>query len=832
MERTRIDIYQEFAQYIEYPMVIFEGESGKVLEMNYEAEVLLGAKAQVIRIEAGRALTKSGFWEQLHGRKSMIWHRIRLTADEKEILVSGLIHETTVDGTLIYCLMFERRADLNIGSLTLERIVNHANIIAISLCKEGDIYKVDYVSQNINRYGFTRAQFYEGIISADELVCAEDIDSVREHMAQSVARKLDESVIECRLMSEQRELIPVRLMIHYVYNDYGKIAAMELLVVDLSEELRKNRETNYLHGAITKMKSVVMVKSYKQDQRKLQYISPNAGIIGINAEALIKGYRLTEDYVHPEDRDSVIDGIYQAIDSGMTEYVQEYRMVRDDGHKIWVENVATIDYISDGEVEISFLITDITERKELERELAAAEEFAEDGVADYGLHSWVKENSGMIEQFQVMAEVVGANADYYCVLLDLSGKQLIHPVGPPENMGVFYDLFERPEFKESFSTISDKVQTENIPKSMSFTMDSFTVNMVFAPITVGSSVMAYWVMTSFGENGMERLRDVVEMQWKLSNSIAKCSYADELVENESHRRKLVEMQLHKEQAGRNIVEELIGCMVESGSAGIGEVCHKAGAYLNVTDIGIYRENKKTGEIESYYEWNQTGDDSALFEGMTASASEYESIRKHFAENGVLIVDRHSDDSFFKGLMTRTGMGAVLLVDLKIAGESKGYVMIADKDVSRDFDKNMIRFTKVLTGLLGRILAGDEKGTRLEVLHEGFLDAYNHIRDAVFVKDNRSGDIIFANKAAEKLFGYSLEGRQANEIINDQLAQYRAIQGVRRRLIADKKITKWQSYMKELDQIMNIVEVHLDTLSGADCSLVIMKKNKNKDKKKD
>lgn len=830
MEKTQFDIYQEFSQNIGYPMVIFEGESGKVLEMNYDAEILLGTKAEIIRMEPGRALTKEDFWEMLHGRKSMIWHRIRLMADDREVLVSGFIHEEIVDGTLIYCLMFERRSDLNIGSVTLERIVNHANIVAICLCKEGELFKVDYVSQNINRYGFTRAQLYEEMVTLDEMICAEDVDGVKNHMMESLSKRMDDSVTECRLLSEQRELIPVRLLVHYVYNEYGKIAALEILVVDLSEELRKNRETNYLHGAISKMKSVVLVKSYKQGQRKLKYISPNAGMVGMNVEALTKGYKLTEDYIHPEDRDGVIDSIYQAVDSGITDYVQEYRMVRDDGHRIWVENVVTVDRISDGEAEISFLLTDITERKELEQELAATVEPVNDEAVGYGIFS--KDNSQMVEQFQVMAEAVGGNADYYSVLLDLSGEQLINPVGPSKDMGVFYDLFERPEFKEKFPEVSGRVQTEKIPQSTSFSMDSLKINMVVVPVTLGTSIMAYWVMTCFGENGGEKLRDHVELQWKLSAFLAKCFYADELVENENHKRRLVEMQLHKEQSERNVMEELIGCMSESGVAGIGEVCHKAGAYLNVSDIGIYRENKKTGEIEPYYEWNQTGDDTAFFERMTASASEYQSIKQYFEEKGSLIVDRHSADGFLKGLMSRTGMGAIMLMDLKIDGESKGYVMIADKDVNRDFDKSMIRFTKMLTDLFGRIITGDEKGTKLEVLHEGFLDAYNHIRDAVFVKDNRSGDIIFANKAAEKLFGYSLEGRQATEIISDQLAQYRAIQGVRRRLIADKKITKWQSYMKELDQIMNIVEVHLDTISGADCSLVILKKSKNKDKKKD
>ncbi|MDE5863104.1 MAG: PAS domain-containing protein, partial [Lachnospiraceae bacterium] len=131
-----------------------------------------------------------------------------------------------------------------------------------------------------------------------------------------------------------------------------------------------------------------------------------------------------------------------------------------------------------------------------------------------------------------------------------------------------------------------------------------------------------------------------------------------------------------------------------------------------------------------------------------------------------------------------------------------------------------------------VIQSSRRGKKADVLNEGFLDAYNHIRDAVFVKNNRSGEIVFANKAMDKLFGYSLVGMQAKDIVVDQMEQYRNVQGIRKRLIAGRKVTKWQSYLKEVDQIMNIVEVNLDTISGADYSLVILKKNKNKDKGKD
>lgn len=836
MDTKRIESFKQFAKYLEYPMVVFEAETGCVLDINYEAEVLLGSRVETIQIEPGRALTKLNFWELLHGKKSLMWHRIRMVADDKEYLVSGLVNEATVEDKLIYTLLFERRADLNIGSLTLERIVNHAGIVAVHMSKSEDGYHVEYVSQNINQYGYTRAQLYENMIDVSEIVCTEDLEQIRETIAEEVSKRSSESSLDCRLFTEERELIPVRLLIHYIYNDYGNLTDYEILVMDLREEQRKNSENTYLSNAISKMKSVVLVKSYNAGTRMLKYVSPNAGMVGMNVEALRKGYKLTEDYIHPADRDSVIDTIYQAVANGVTDYVQEYRMVRDDGKKIWVENEVTVTRISDGEAEISFLLTDITEQKDMEKELAITSEDPEiqsevKSMNSLELVTIGQEDTEMLEQLQLMAETISRNADYYSVVLNTEGKLLTKPAGPAKDLGQFYDFFERPQFKEKFVEISQQAKEEMVPQSTTFAMDSMDVHMVFAPLIIESNVTAYWVLTSFAKDGADILSAVIEQQWQLVNSIVKSFYVEEVVQNESHLRKLMEVQLHKEQQERHVVEDLIASMSRAGEAGFGEMCQKAGVYLSVSDIGLYLENKETEKVESYYVWNQAGEDAVFSEAMTLTESEYQAIRKRFAEQPVLVMDKNTEEPFLRNLLRRAQMGAVLMINFPLNTDIQGYMVLADADRNRVFDMKDIHFASAFSRIFAGVVHNSRKGNTLQVVQEGFLDAYDHIRDAIFVKHNRTGDIVFANKAMDKLFGYSLVGMQAKEVVNDQLEQYRNMQSVRKRLIANKRVTKWQSYMKELDQIMNIVEVRLETINGADYSLVILKKNKNKKKDK-
>lgn len=834
MDTKRIESFKEFAKYLEYPMVVFEAETGHVLDINYEAEVLLGKKAETIHIEPGRALMKLNFWEMLHGKKSLIWHRIRLVADDKEYLVSGLVNEATVNDILIYTLLFERRADLNIGSLTLEQIVNHAGIVAVHMGKAEDGFQVEYVSQNINQYGYTRAQFYEKLVDITELICREDAEKINKAFAESVAKHTPEDSFECRLFTEEREMIPVRLLVHYVYNDYGSLTDLEILIMDLKEEQRRNSENAYLSNAITKIKSVVLVKSYNAGKRTLKYVSPNAGMVGMNVEALRKGYKLTEDYIHPDDRDDVIDTIYQAVANGVTDYVQVYRMVRDDGRKIWVENEVTVNRISDGEAEISFLLTDITEQKDMEKELAVT---VEDTVlpgevksrSSLSLVTIDREDKEMLGQFQLMADTLSRNADYYSVVLDAEGSLLTKPAGPEKELGQFYDLFERPQFREAFTDVSKQAREQRIPKSITLSMDSMEIHMIFAPLMIELNVTAYWVLTSFATDGMEVLSQVVEPQWRLANSIAESFYAEEVIQHENHLRKLLEVQVHKEQQERHVIDELICSLTREGEASLGEMCQKAGVYLSVSEIGLYLENKETQRVETYYVWNQAGDDTVFASAMEMTESEYQALQRRFVEQPVLVTDKKTEEPFFRELVRHAQVGAMLMVKLPFAAEGNGYLVMADVNRNREFDKRDIHLASSLAGMFAGVIQSKQKGPNLELIQEGFFDAYNHIRDAVFVKHNRSGDIVFANKAMDKLFGYSLVGMQAREVVNDQLEQYRNIQSVRKRFIADKKVTKWQSYMKELDQIMNIVEVRLETINGADYSLVILKKNKNKKK---
>lgn len=832
MDKDRIDSFKQFAKYLEYPMVVFEAESGKVLDINYEAEVLIGGNAVKIHLEPGRAMTKINFWEKLHDKKTVMWQSMRLLADDREYLINGLVNEAVSDGNTIYSLMFEKQTDTSFGGLILERVLNQAGAVAVYLGREGDGFQVEFISKNINRYGYTREQFYEGVIHLADLVCPEDWEWVEESMEDAIRAHENELEFSCRIFTEIKELIPVRVNVRYVYNDYGKLTDVELLIIDSREELRRNSENMHLNNAISKMKNVVMVKSYHAGKRTLLYISPNAGMVGMNVEALSKGYKLTEDYIHPDDRDEVLDGIYQAVANGVTDYSYTYRMVRDDGKLIWVLSEATITRISDGEAEISVLLTDITEQKEIEKELAAARErvFLRDAKKknEAPVSANVdKDDKELLEQFCLLTEALNQNADYYTVVLDWKGKLLTNPVGPVDEMGQFYDLFERRQFKEQFINVSAKANELGKPQSASFAVDRLQVHMVLASIATKGAVIAYLVLTSFKQDGLERIGSVIEQQSRLANAVVKCLYAEEMELQEQKYRKIAEMHLEKERRSRQVASDILDCIVAKAESGIGEACQKAGVFLSVINIGLYKENKDEEKTESYYTWNRFGDDAGFFDAMAMTALEYKALRECMNDNGYVVADKTSAEPFIKEMLRKTGMEVIFVRRMVMGFGQRGYIVFADDRKRRKFEEKEIGFMVLVSQIFEGMLVSNQKMIRAQSVKETFIEAYDYIRDAVFVKDNETGDIIFANKAMDKLFGYSVVGMPAGAVVSDQMEQYKNISNVGKRFIANKKVTKWQRYMKELDQNMNIVEVHMELFNDTDCSLYILKKSKIK-----
>ena len=102
----------------------------------------------------------------------------------------------------------------------------------------------------------------------------------------------------------------------------------------------------------------------------MDYISPTIeDLLGHPAEAFREGALKFGDFIHPADRDRVWQRVQAGVTAG-SPYALEYRMLDRDGqmHWVWEQGQAVSD--ETGTVELEGFITDITERKQRESQVA------------------------------------------------------------------------------------------------------------------------------------------------------------------------------------------------------------------------------------------------------------------------------------------------------------------------------------------------------------------------------------------------------------------------------------------------------------------------------
>jgi PAS domain S-box-containing protein len=120
--------------------------------------------------------------------------------------------------------------------------------------------------------------------------------------------------------------------------------------------------------------NMIDVVSQMDAQRKIVYSSPSLKrVFGYKPNEIIG--RSTEDWIHPDDRDTVFKSTLEAIKTQASSLRLEYRWRKSDGDYLWVESMARLLYDEQGGWKESvFCSRDISDRKRAEEALRKYEQ--------------------------------------------------------------------------------------------------------------------------------------------------------------------------------------------------------------------------------------------------------------------------------------------------------------------------------------------------------------------------------------------------------------------------------------------------------------------------
>jgi diguanylate cyclase (GGDEF)-like protein len=94
---------------------------------------------------------------------------------------------------------------------------------------------------------------------------------------------------------------------------------------------------------------VVVFEWRGDDGWPISFVSPNVeSVLGLNYEKLISKSVNFSDFIHPEDLEFVIEEVAQYFSTKTANFVQEYRLLREDLTQIWIKDYTVVEYFDDG----------------------------------------------------------------------------------------------------------------------------------------------------------------------------------------------------------------------------------------------------------------------------------------------------------------------------------------------------------------------------------------------------------------------------------------------------------------------------------------------------
>ncbi|MBR4515591.1 MAG: PAS domain-containing protein [Lachnospiraceae bacterium] len=591
-------------------------------------------------------------------------------------------------------------------------------------------------------------------------------------------------------------------------------------------------ENTYLRKALEKSGYVVMVLSGngKDRYRSLDYISPNASMLGMNAELLNKGLKLPYDYIHPEDREKMLQVFHEAFDSGLNDYVHKYRLVGDDGKIYRIANEVNIVREEDGVVKAEFYMKERKSKEEKEKQKAEDREKKRIVEAknekinlDDSEYAFIGEKNKAKELMDAFAGLTGL----YSTVLDKEGRNKFQPVGPDTNMGDFYDLFQTPGYRDFFNKVRVSLEGDAFPE-IKERLEGGDGRLSMAPIYYNDSLQAIWVLGSYTASESRRLERVYKAQWEFAELVSDFLVKSFALEVEAARAKGAGKKLREELARQNIINEALS-KINLNMAGdtdmvIDETIRDVGINLNLSKILLLTANHRKGkgfEMRAFYD----------------SAGEMPSvILQHFsdakmkvvtdiveANGGRAVLDSNNITEEIKMILMKYNSLSVIIDPIILNEQIYGYIFYSEEKANRNWTKEEARFTRNISLIIQNMLDNADGSANAKTVSLELIESFNYLKIGVFVKDSESAEVLFSNKALNNMLGYDFTGKDSRELIQDLHDRFDDIGAMRKGFVDKDKHVTWRSYISAVDCIMEIEEIRIEWLQGEPASLFFLRK---------
>ena len=583
-----------------------------------------------------------------------------------------------------------------------------------------------------------------------------------------------------------------------------------------------NTERDYLYLAAERTGCVVMVRRFDSAEKirrsKIEYLSENADIFGMNIKTFRKGYRLPEDYIHPEDRAGFADAMRRAFISG-NDFPYELRLIGDDGvlHRVNMDVIFLKN--QDNDYLVEYICREI---KSLQTDQQDNQESESDNRKDVKLTSEFIQENRINDYFDNFA---GA-CELYSTVLDMNGHIISEPTGPTSYFGEFYNYLGNPEYGTFFMKIKNSVVQDSGPLFMEME-DGKTGNtnaerrLAAAPIAINGICCGIWLLYAHNAGQAQKLFKVYRHQWEIASTVSdhltrlynRLKTADE----NRYERDALEFEIKEKKLFNKMLSE-----IDDGNLKLGKYLEKAGKLLGVDHVVYYMNDPENAEVMNLVDfWSSRGKNSSGHQPFEWNHDHYdEEFQKKIREEGI-VIDRNNMTNRMRVEVFEGNARAVMVFPVKKKRKYIGRLIFIENTRERAWTESEISFAKEMTKMLSKSLSEPDGSSGGSDNTDMLYTVFDALDVAVFVRNEEDGRIVYANPVIKDMIKMDLIGVDSFRIVPKMTDEVTVLSDNPDVVPEKKLVTRFKRYINQLGGIFDVTEIYLNFRTDEQMAAIIL-----------
>lgn len=414
-------------------------------------------------------------------------------------------------------------------------------------------------------------------------------------------------------------------------------------------------------------------------------------------------------------------------------------------------------------------------------------------------------------------------SNLYSVFVNLEGQIIFAPTGPATNLGDFYDLFEKPEYKEYYKHIKETTLNSDEPVIVE-REEGGAGRLLGAPVTIFGETKGIWILGSYTVQESEKLKEIADNHLELTKIIS--DYFEKSISMITESEDGTNHLIRKESTRQKIINDTIIRAYDQNmtdNENMELTFQEVLKIMHLDVVAYYCEGSGTRESKPsvLVTRDEVEVSPEIINAKPAIRAQLLKMLRNYQDR--IVVDGNHKVASAVATISKFGLKSVVVEPLFDENHVFGMLVFGSIRKERNWSDIEIEFVRaVKLALQGTLL---RKKNTSEGLHFGneLIEVFEGFRSIAFVRNAKSGEILYSNKRYLEAFGYDPKGIDSRTFLMDSHDIYDYMDGMRNTVDSGQKISRMTKYIAKLDQIMDITQIPM-LWKGEPAYLVVMNKS--------